>query len=155
MSVTYYSYLYLGVKVNEHLKIDTVKDSYHKFDPKTGQKTNKVIIEKTKYTLHFGDKQRIEEVEGDAPLKYYEETFHELFSITYNDKISVFQDYNNPEESVVGFKLSVHGGYDAKQHKYFSVDELQKKSKEVKKIFKEKFNLDIEPRIFPLTYISY
>jgi len=156
MSTTRYSYLYLGVKINEHLKVDTVEDSYHKFDPKTGQKTNEVVVEKTTYVLHFGNKQISQGVKGSESLKYYEETFHELFGIdNYNDEFNVFHDYDNPEESVVGFKLSEEGGYNGTPHKDFSVDELQEKSEELKKVFKEKFNLDIEPRVFPLTYISY
>jgi len=34
MSVTYCTYLYLGVKLKEFLEIDSKEDFYFKFDPK-------------------------------------------------------------------------------------------------------------------------
>jgi len=153
MSVNYTSYLYLGIKLSKHLKIDVEKFEYLKFDPKTGKKTNENVVEKTIYTLKIGNKEITQEVEGTGKLRYHEEIYQELLGIEYSDKdgLTICMDYENPEESVFGFQLF---GSSENGKNSFTMKELEEKSKELKQVIKNKIGLDIEPEIHSLMQVG-
>ena len=154
MGVNYHSYLYLGFKLSEHLEIDVKEEKYFKFDPKTGQKTNEEVVEKTIYTLKVGDRTTSQEAKGRGELRYYEETYEDLLGIGYTDKdnLKIFMDYDDPDNSVVGFQLFKGSYYSDDTKNSYTIEELIEKSKKLKQLIKERIGLDIEPEVHSLSY---
>jgi len=149
MSVSFHTYLYVGIKIFDYLNLDKKEKTYQKFDEKTGQKTDEVVVESTEHILKFGDRNYTETVKGKGGVQYFYDALDELFDIDYSENLSWYHDYENHEDSILGIQLTDSGdlSYGSGEAKEFSLRELSLLMEEADDLIKEKYGLHVSSKL--------
>lgn len=159
MGVSCSTSLIVGIYIDEHLDVQTKKEGYFMFDPKTGKPTDKWVEDLTVHELTFGNKTYREEHQGDHEFEfYYELGCDEFLNLEFNrdTKLKWFYDDNNPYKSVIGLDIFSSGDLMYGADKEFSIDveTLQEKINEAKELIKDFFDLDVEPKLIVKSYVG-
>lgn len=156
MSVSYSTCLYVGIFISEHLDVKTEKEGYYKFDTKSGKPTNEWVDDLTTHIITFGNKKIKQEFDCKNEFELeYEIIGDDLLGIAYGDSpLEWYHDYENVESSVIGIDLFDTGdlSYGGGEPFALCVSEVQEKVDEVKQLFKQIFDLDVEPRLIVKSY---